>query len=123
MMWVPVAAVIAVIIIILIAMSLRIAKEYERGVVFRLGRLAGKRGPGLYLLFPFIERQILIDQRIVTAAVEKQEAITRDNVPVEVDAVVWYWIVDPAKSVVRVMNVYTAVTQIKRALSIPHEFC
>jgi regulator of protease activity HflC (stomatin/prohibitin superfamily) len=112
MMWVPVAAVIAVIIIILIAMSLRIAKEYERGVVFRLGRLAGKRGPGLYLLFPFIERQILIDQRIVTAAVEKQEAITRDNVPVKVDAVVWYWIVDPAKSVVRVMNVYTAVTQI-----------
>ena len=60
-------------------MSLRIAKEYERGVVFRLGRLAGKRGPGLYLLFPFIERQILIDQRIVTAAVEKQEAITRDD--------------------------------------------
>jgi regulator of protease activity HflC (stomatin/prohibitin superfamily) len=112
MAWVPAAAVIAVLVIILIAMSLRIAKEYERGVVFRLGRLAGKRGPGLYLLFPFIERQILIDQRIVTAAVEKQEAITRDNVPVKVDAVVWYWIVDPAKSVVRVMNVYTAVTQI-----------
>ena len=65
-------------------MSLRIAKEYERGVVFRLGRLVGQRCPGLYLLFPFIERQIVIDQRIVTAAVEKQEAITRDNVPVKV---------------------------------------
>jgi regulator of protease activity HflC (stomatin/prohibitin superfamily) len=112
MTWVPVAAVIAVLTIILIIMSLRIAKEYERGVVFRLGRLVGQRGPGLYLLFPFIERQILIDQRIVTAAVEKQEAITRDNVPVKVDAVVWYWIADPAKSVVRVMDVYTAVTQI-----------
>ena len=79
MMWVPAAAVTAVIIILLIAVSLRIAKEYERGVVFRLGRLAGQRGPGLYLLFPFIERQILIDQRIVAAAVEKQEAITRDD--------------------------------------------
>ncbi len=112
MTWVPVAAVIAVIIIILIAASLRIANEYERGVVFRLGRLVGQRGPGLYLLIPFIERQIVIDQRIVTAAVEKQEAITRDNVPVKVDAVVWYWIVDPAKSVVRVMSVFTAVTQI-----------
>ncbi|MFY9641606.1 MAG: slipin family protein, partial [Rhodomicrobium sp.] len=96
----------------LLAMSVRIANEYERGVVFRLGRLVGKRGPGLYLLLPFIERQTLIDQRIVTAAVEKQDAITKDNVPVKVDAVVWYWIVDPARSVVRVMNVYTAVTQI-----------
>ena len=75
MTWVPVAAVIAVLIIILIAMSLRIAKEYERGVVFRLGRLAGQRGPGLYLLFPFIERQILIDQRIVTAAVEARRPV------------------------------------------------
>jgi regulator of protease activity HflC (stomatin/prohibitin superfamily) len=110
--WVPGAAVIAVLIIILLAMSLRIAKEYERGVVFRLGRLAGERGPGLYLLLPFIERQILIDRRIVTAAVEKQEAITKDNVPVKVDAVVWYWIMNPGKSVVRVMNVDTAVTQI-----------
>ena len=106
------AATIAVVIVILLAMSIRIAKEYERGVVFRLGRLVGKRGPGLYLLLPFIERQFLIDQRIVTAAVEKQEAITKDNVPVKVDAVVWYWVVDPAKSVVRVANVYTAVTQI-----------
>ena len=106
------AAAFIVVLIVLLAMSVRIANEYERGVVFRLGRLVGKRGPGLYLLLPFIERQTLIDQRIVTAAVEKQDAITKDNVPVKVDAVVWYWIVDPARSVVRVMNVYTAVTQI-----------
>lgn len=111
MLWVP-EAVAFIIVAILLAMSVRIANEYERGVVFRLGRLVGKRGPGLYLLLPFIERQILIDQRIVTAAVEKQDAITKDNVPIKVDAVVWYWIVDPAKSVVRVLNVYTAVTQI-----------
>lgn len=68
--------------------------------------------PVFIFLIPFIERQTLIDQRIVTAAVEKQDAITRDNVPVKVDAVVWYWVVDPAKSVVRVLNVYSAVTQI-----------
>jgi regulator of protease activity HflC (stomatin/prohibitin superfamily) len=106
------AAVIGVVILILLAFSIRIANEYERGVVFRLGRLVGKRGPGLYLLVPFIERQVLVDLRIVTADVEKQESITKDNVPVKVDAVVWYCIVDPAKSVVRILNVYTAVTQI-----------
>jgi regulator of protease activity HflC (stomatin/prohibitin superfamily) len=112
MFWIPSASVAVIVLVVLLAMSVRIANEYERGVIFRLGRLAGTRGPGLYLLIPFIERQTLIDQRIVTAAVEKQDAITRDNVPVKVDAVVWYWVIDPAKSVVRVLNVYSAVTQI-----------
>ena len=106
------AAFIVIAIIILLAFSIRIANEYERGVVFRLGRLAGTRGPGLYLLFPFIEWQTMVDLRIVTAAVEKQESITKDNVPVKVDAVVWFCVVDPAKSVVRVQNVHQAVTQI-----------
>ena len=106
------AAPIIVLILILLAFSIRIANEYERGVVLRLGRLVGTRGPGLYLLIPFIERQTLVDQRIVTAAVEKQESITKDNVPVKVDAVVWYCIVDPARSVVKVQHVYQAVTQI-----------
>jgi regulator of protease activity HflC (stomatin/prohibitin superfamily) len=109
----PVAAVaIAVALLILLGFSVRIANEYERGVVFRLGRLAGTRGPGLYLLFPFIEWQTLIDLRIVTADVEQQEAITKDNVPTKVDAVVWYRINDPARAVVRVRDVHTAVTQI-----------
>ena len=112
MILIPSTAFILVIILILLAMSVRIANEYERGVIFRLGRLVGTRGPGLYLLVPFIERQTLIDQRVVTAAVEKQDAITKDNVPVKVDAVVWYWVVDPSRSVVKVANVYSAVTQI-----------
>jgi regulator of protease activity HflC (stomatin/prohibitin superfamily) len=103
---------IALGVFVLIAFSVRIANEYERGVVFRLGRLAGTRGPGLYLLLPFIEWQTLIDLRIVTAAVEQQEAITKDNVPTKVDAVVWYCINDPARAVVRVRDVHTAVTQI-----------
>jgi regulator of protease activity HflC (stomatin/prohibitin superfamily) len=112
MFWIPSASVLLVILFILIAMSVRIANEYERGVIFRLGRLVGERGPGLYLLIPFIERQSLVDLRVVTAAVEDQEAITRDNVPVKVDAVVWYRVVDPSKSVVKVLNVFSAVTQI-----------
>jgi regulator of protease activity HflC (stomatin/prohibitin superfamily) len=111
-MWIPSTVFIIFLIFILLAMSVRIGNEYERGVIFRLGRLIGTRGPGLYLLIPFVERQNLIDQRVVTAAVEKQDAITKDNVPVKVDAVVWYRIVDPAKSVVQVINVFSAVTQI-----------
>ena len=92
--------------------GLRIANEYQRAVVLRFGRLSGTRGPGLYYLIPFADRQTLIDQRVVTADVEKQEAITKDNVPVRVDAVVWYRIVDPVKSVIGVEKVYDAVTQI-----------
>jgi len=103
---------VLIVLVILLFMSLRIAKEYERAVILRLGRLIGTRGPGLYFLIPFVEQQILIDQRVVTAAVEQQDAITKDNVPVKVDAVVWYRIVHPANSVVKVERVYLAVTQI-----------
>ncbi len=113
MVWQPTAAAfIAAAIFIVLVFSIRIANEYERGVVFRLGRLVGTRGPGLYLLLPFIERQIVKDLRIVTAAVEQQVSITKDNVPVKVDAVVWYCIVDPARAVVRLREVDTAITQI-----------
>jgi regulator of protease activity HflC (stomatin/prohibitin superfamily) len=108
----PLAVLIAIFVLILLIASIRVANEYERGVIFRLGRLVGTRGPGLYFLLPIFEWQTLIDQRIITASVEQQVAITRDNVPVRVDAVVWYWIVDPAKSVVKVLNVSAAVTQI-----------
>jgi regulator of protease activity HflC (stomatin/prohibitin superfamily) len=103
---------LAVISLFLLFLSVRIAQEYQRGVVFRLGRLTGTRGPGLYFLIPFVERAVVVDLRVVTAAVEKQDAITRDNVPVHVDAVVWYRIADPARSVVKVQRVFTAVTEI-----------
>jgi regulator of protease activity HflC (stomatin/prohibitin superfamily) len=98
--------------LVLVFTSLRIAREYERAVVLRLGRLVGVRGPGLYVLIPLIERAFIVDQRVVTADVEKQEAITKDNVPVKVDAVVWYRIIDPVKSVVEVEKIVPAVTQI-----------
>jgi regulator of protease activity HflC (stomatin/prohibitin superfamily) len=101
---------------VLLLSSIRVANEYQRAVVFRLGRLCRARGPGLYFLIPLIERQIVIDLRVVTADVEEQEAITKDNVPVKVDAVVWYRAVDPAKSVVEVQNVHEAVTQVALTL-------
>ena len=101
-----------VIIAVLLLMSLRVANEYQRGVVLRLGRLVGAKGPGLYFLWPIIDRQTLVDQRVVTALVERQEAITKDNVPVQVDAVVWYRINDPVKSVLAVKDAPSAVTQI-----------
>lgn len=110
------AVVVAAIILVLLVSSLRIANEYQRAVVLRLGRLVGTRGPGLYVLIPFIERQTTIDLRVVTADVEEQEAITKDNVPVKVDAVVWYRVVDSAKSMIEVQNVHEAVTQVALTL-------
>jgi len=111
------AVIVAVLIVaVLLPTSLRIANEYERAVVFRLGRFVATRGPGLYFLIPMIERQITIDLRVVTADVEEQEAITKDNVPVRVDAVVWYRVLDSAKSVVEVQNVHEAVTQVALTL-------
>jgi len=112
------AAAIAAIIVVVVLLpsSIRIANEYQRAVVFRLGRFVGTRGPGLYFLIPLVERQTTIDLRVVTADVEEQEAITKDNVPVKVDAVVWYRVVDPGRSVIEVQNVHQAVTQVALTL-------
>jgi regulator of protease activity HflC (stomatin/prohibitin superfamily) len=97
----------------LIALSgLRVADQYVRGVVFRLGRYHGTRGPGLYWLIPILEWQRKVDLRISTAAVEEQETITNDNVPIKVNAVVWYRIVDSKAAVLEVKNIDTAVIQV-----------
>ena len=103
--------IVAVIAFVILISGLRIANEYQRAVVLRLGRLVGQRGPGLYYLIPLIERQTIIDLRVITADVEEQEAITKDNVPVKVDAVVWFRTIDPNRSVMEVQNVHHAVTQ------------
>ncbi|MDO8963660.1 MAG: slipin family protein [Coriobacteriia bacterium] len=93
--------------------GLRVANEYERAVVFRLGRLQGLRGPGLYWLIPFgIETQRKVDMRTMTVDMESQESITKDSVTVKVNAVVWLKIVDPVKSVVSVANYYAASYQV-----------
>src|ERR1039457_5934811 len=93
--------------------GLRIAQEFERGVVFRLGRYIGLRGPGLYWIIPLgIERLVTIDIRTRTVSAEQQETITRDSVTVKVNAVLWYRITDAAKAVIAVVDAPTAVYQL-----------
>ena len=92
--------------------SIRVANQYERSVVFRLGRFNRTAGPGLYLVWQIMEWQTKLDLRTITANVEQQEGITRDNVPIKVDAVVWYRIVDPERAVMEVKAVSNAVVQV-----------
>ena len=92
--------------------GLRIANQYQRAVVFRLGRYHSTRGPGLYWIIPLVEWQSTLDLRINTTAVEEQETITKDNVPIKVNAVVWYRIVDPKQAKLEVKNIDNAVIQV-----------
>ncbi|HEY8445507.1 MAG TPA: slipin family protein [Thermomicrobiales bacterium] len=107
-------AVLVVVLFLLIVLSaaIKVVKEYERGVVFRLGRLVGTRGPGLILLIPFIERMEKVDLRTVTMDVPAQEVITRDNVTVRVNAVAYFRVVDPNAAVVNVADYIRATSQI-----------
>ena len=95
-----------------LAASIRIVQEYERGVVFRLGRCVGARGPGLFLLIPLIERMRKVDLRVVTMEVLAQEVITRDNVTVKVNAVVYFRIINPVDAVIKVMDPVHATSQL-----------
>ena len=85
---------------IILPQMIRILREYERGVIFRLGKLLGAKGPGLIFLIPIVDRMVRMDLRVVTINVERQEVMTRDNVPVTVDAVVYFRVVDPQAAVV-----------------------
>jgi len=104
--------VIVAVVVVFAVRSVRIAEQYQRGVVFRLGKYNRTAGPGIYIVWFLIEWQILIDLRTVTAAVAQQEGITRDNVPIKVDTVVWYRIVSPQKAVIEVRAVANAVEQV-----------
>ncbi len=108
----PVLTVVAVVVAGVIIRSVRIANQYERAVVFRLGKYNRTAGPGLYIVWLFIEWQNKLDLRTVTTAVEQQEGITRDNVPIKVDAVIWYRIIDPERAVIEVRGVANAVEQV-----------
>jgi regulator of protease activity HflC (stomatin/prohibitin superfamily) len=92
----------------------RILREYERGVIFRLGKLLGAKGPGLIFLIPIVDRMVKMDLRVVTIDVAKQEVMTRDNVPVTVDAVVYFRVVDPMAAVVKVENFWKATALISQ---------
>jgi regulator of protease activity HflC (stomatin/prohibitin superfamily) len=109
-----VIGVIVVVVLIIIPMAVKIVQEYERGVVFRLGRLVGAKGPGLFLIIPFIDRMMKVDLRVVTMDVPSQEVITRDNVTVRVNAVVYFRVVDPESSVVKVLDHIRATSQISQ---------
>jgi regulator of protease activity HflC (stomatin/prohibitin superfamily) len=104
--------IIVVIAIIFIGMAVKVVPEYERGVLFRLGRLVGPRGPGFFLIIPFIDRMVKVDLRVVTMDVPSQEVITRDNVTVRVNAVVFFRVVNPEDSVVKVLDHVRATSQI-----------
>ena len=95
---------IALAVLILASASIRIVNEYERGVIFRLGRYVGIRGPGFVLIIPFIERMVKMDLRVVTMDVPSQECITRDTVTVRVDAVVYFRVVEPSDAVLKVLD-------------------
>jgi len=100
----PWAIVLVVFALVVLPQSLRILREYERGVIFRLGKLQGAKGPGLIFLIPVVDRMVRMDLRVVTIDVPKQEVMTRDNVPATVDAVVYFRVVDPNAAVVKVEN-------------------
>jgi len=102
---------IALVVLVLLAMSLRILREYERGVVFQLGRFWAVKGPGLILLIPAIQQMVRIDLRTVVLDVKPQDVITRDNVSVKVNAVIYFRIIDPQKAVIQVEN-YLAATNL-----------
>lgn len=103
---------VVALLVIFMMMGFRIANQYQRAVVFRLGRLQGLRGPGLYWIIPAFEWQQTVDIRTITASVDQQETITKDNVPVKVTAVIWYAVTDPVRSVVEVREVDKAVIQV-----------
>jgi regulator of protease activity HflC (stomatin/prohibitin superfamily) len=98
--------------LIVTAASVRVLREYERGVIFRLGRLLEQKGPGVVLLAPFLDRMVRVSLRTVTQQIPPQEVITRDNVPARVTAVTYFRVVDPNKSVVEVQDVLAATSQI-----------
>lgn len=101
-----------IVIISIVSSSIRIVQEYERGVIFRLGRYVGVRGPGLFFLIPLIERMQKVDLRTVTMDVPAQEAITKDNVTVKVNAVVYFRVIDPANAVIKVLDHIRATSQL-----------
>ncbi len=109
-----VVAIIVLAVLIILSMAIKIVKEYERGVIFRLGRLIGAKGPGFFLIIPFIDRMVKVDLRVITMDVPPQDIITKDNVTVRVNAVIYFRVVDPEASVVKVLDFVRATSQISQ---------
>ena len=103
---------ILIIFLIILSQAVKILREYERGVIFRLGRLVGAKGPGLILLIPIVDRIVRVSLRIITMDVPAQEVITKDTVPVKVNAVIYFRIVNPENAIVEIQNFINATSQI-----------
>lgn len=106
--------IIVILLLIFLPMTIKIVQEYERGVIFRLGRLTGAKGPGLFLIIPIVDRMVKVDLRVITMDVPPQDVITKDNVTVRVNAVVYFRVVDPQSSVVKVLDYIRATSQISQ---------
>lgn len=107
-----VGAIVVIFFISLLSNMIKVLKEYERGVVFRLGRLIGAKGPGLIVLIPVIDKMVRVDLRVITYDVPPQDVITKDNISIKVNAVLYFQVVDPNKAVVSVANFFEATSQI-----------
>ncbi len=107
-----IVALVVIILLMVVFSAIRVVQQYERGVIFVLGKLTGAKGPGIFLVPPFITRMIKVDLRVVTLTVPPQEVISRDNVTIKVTAVVYFYVVDPVAAVVNVVNYMQATTQI-----------
>ena len=103
---------IVVFVIAFLAMAIRILREYERGVVFTLGRFTAVKGPGLIILIPFIQQMVRVDLRIIVLDVPTQDVISHDNVSVHVNAVVYFRVLDPQKAIIQVEDFYNATSQL-----------
>jgi regulator of protease activity HflC (stomatin/prohibitin superfamily) len=109
---VAVIVIAVIVVIIILASAIKVFPEYQRGVIFRLGRLMKPKGPGIFLIIPIVDKVVRVDLRTITMDVPAQEVITKDNVPVKVNAVVYFRVIDPSRSVVEVQNYIAATSQI-----------
>jgi regulator of protease activity HflC (stomatin/prohibitin superfamily) len=110
----PIVVILVILAIFILPQALRILREYERGVIFRLGKLVGAKGPGMIFLIPVVDKMVRMDLRVVTIDVSKQEIMTKDNVPATVDAVVYFRVVNPMDAVVKVENFWKATSLISQ---------
>lgn len=109
---IPCLGLLGIIVLFLLFSAIKVVQEYERGVIFRLGRFVGAKGPGIFFILPFIDRMMKVDLRTVTLDVPSQEAITLDNVTLKVNAVVYFRVIDPGKSIIQVEDYRRATWQI-----------
>ena len=108
----PFVIAVLILIVVLLFSAINVLNEYERAVVFTLGRFRGIKGPGLVLIYPIVQRMRKVDLRVIVLSVPKQDVITRDNVSVKVNAVVYFRIVDPGKAIIQVANAFDATSQV-----------